>query len=155
AFLGALSGADFYVREYETETADFSAQMPAEVPADLKALREEATSSGFGLLWPNLANILSAARTETIEDILVALDHLETDVRPRYEQSQYWDENDWKWLTAAAVRIREVIAAMRDGGFVAFRTQLVGTNLAERAHVLREELSGYDVVSWGRRLSGK
>jgi hypothetical protein len=143
------------LQEYEAEAAEFSARLHPTELADLRALREEATNSGFGLLWPTLANILSGTRVETIDHVLVALDRLETDVRPSYEASDYWDAADWSWLAMNAIRIRSVIAALRRADFGAYRNSVARSELDARTATLAVELREFDVISMARKLSGK
>jgi hypothetical protein len=155
AFLGALSGGELYVREYSKEAADFGARLPAAVRDDLAALSTEADTSGFGLLWPSLANVLSGTDLSSIDAVIGALDDLDARVLPAYRASAYWSEQDWRWVVTAAPRLRAIFRAMRDAGFAAYRAERTGTALEARASALQGVLTDYDVVTWQRRLTGR
>lgn len=155
AFTGALSGGDLYLQHYSKEAGEFGGRLPAAIRDDLAALRKEADSSGFGLLWPSLANMMSGTDVTTLDAVLVALARPEARIRPALEKSEYWDDKDWRWFTAAAPRLSAVFAAMREAGFAAYRSQLVGATLDARAAELERALSDYDVIRWQQKLSGR
>ncbi len=155
AFLGALSGAQLYVDEYPAETAEFSARLGADVLTDLASLRAEAAAGGFGLLWPILASILSAAPTDSIDAVIDLTTDMNARVLPGYRLSQLWSAESWAWLTAAVPRLRDVLVAMRGAGFSEFRSRLVGNELEERAGQLGRQLEPFDVIDLQRKLSGK
>ena len=154
AFLGALSGGELYLKRYERE-ADFGSLLPQAVRADLVALRKEADSGGFGLLWPGLATILSGAPATKLSELVAAVAQPEATIRRAYESSSYWDEADWRWFSAAAPRLRNILAAMQQAGFAAFRAKLVGNTLDARAAELQRALSTFDVIQWQRKLTGR
>ncbi len=155
AFTGALSGGELYLEHYAKEAGEFGPRLPAAVRADLVALRKEAESSGFGLLWPNLANMLSGTDVSTLDAVLAALAQPEARVRPALQASEYWDEKDWRWFTGAAPRLHRAFAAMREAGFAVYRRQLIGAALDTRATELERALADYDVIRWQQKLSGR
>jgi hypothetical protein len=155
AFIGALSGGDLYLEYYAKEAAEFGSRLPLAVRNDLAALRKEADTSGFGLLWPNLATMLSGAGISTIESVIAALAEPETRIRPSLQASEYWDEKDWTWFAGASSRLVQVFSAIRDADFAGYRKKLLGSALDARAVELAHGLSDYDVVRWQRKLSGK
>lgn len=155
AFLGALSGGELYLKRYDKEAAEFGALLPQAARSDLAALREEADKGGFGLLWPGLATILSGSGIATMGDLVAVVGQLEQRVRPAYAASVYWDEGNWRWLTAAAPRLHKAFAAMQEAGFAAYRARLVGSTLDAKASELERALSGFDVIQWQRKLTGR
>ena len=155
AFTGALSGGELYLDYYSKEAAEFGARLPSAIRDDLVSLRKEADSSGFGLLWPNLATMLSGTDISTTDKVVTALANPEKLIRPSLQASQYWDEKDWRWFAAAAPRLRKTFSAMRHADFAGYRKQLLGNQLDARATELSHGLSDYDVVRWQRKLSGK
>ena len=155
AFTGALSGGELYLDNYAKEAGEFAPRLPAADRDDLAALRKEADSSDFGLLWPNLANMLSGTDVSTLDAVLNALAQPEARIRPALQASEYWDEKDWRWFTAAAPRLHRVFTAMREAGFAAYRRQLIGASLDARAAELERALSDYDVIRWQQKLSGR
>jgi len=72
AFTGALSGGDLYLEHYAKEAAEFGSHLPSAVRDDLVALRKDADTGDFGLLWPNLATILSGAEVPTLDSVVAA-----------------------------------------------------------------------------------
>ena len=155
AFIGALSGGKLYLDYYAKEASDFGSRLPAAVRDDLAALQEEADSSEFGLLWPNLASMLSGAGISNIESVITALADPETRIRPPLQASEYWDEKDWTWFAASARRFRAIFSAMRDADFSGYRRKLLGSQLEARAIELAHGLADYDVVRWQQKLSGR
>jgi hypothetical protein len=154
AFLGALSGGSIYVQEYPDETREFAARLPAEAVSDLQSLRSEAEKGGFGLLWPTLANVLSAARTDSLDDIVDSLESLEARILPGYRASPFWKEVAWAWLVDRAPRVRAMLAAMAEAGFQDYWRALALDGLASRAEELKRQLVSFDVVSWLCKLTG-
>jgi hypothetical protein len=154
AFLGALSGVPLYVDEYPTEAKEFSSRLDLSVVQRLADLTQDAQASGFGLLWPNLADVLSLASTDSIDDVIDSLAHPSERIGP-HRQTLSWSESEWGWLVAAATSLGDVVGAMRDAGFAGFRRTQIGSALDERADELRRQLAPIDVIDLQRRLSGK
>jgi hypothetical protein len=155
AFTGALSGGDLYLEHYAKEAAEFGSHLPSAVRDDLVALRKDADTGDFGLLWPNLATILSGAEVPTLDSVVAALSDPEVRLRPPLQASEYWDEKSWRWFSAAAPRVRKVFEAMRDAGFSSYRRKVLGGQLDTRVAELSHGLSDYDVARLQRKLSGK
>jgi len=155
AFLGALSGAAFYVEQYREETPAFSARLSSDVLANLADLRMSAESNDVGLLWPWLALAFSGGPTGTIDDVIRTTHELEETLRPPFRASEHWEESSWAWLESIALRLRTVLEAMRDADFRGFREQLIGDRLERRAQELHGQLADLDVVTLQRKLSGK
>jgi hypothetical protein len=154
AFLGALAGVPLYLAEYPAEVTEFSPRLDPALLQQLAELTEDATTSGFGLMWPNLASMLSVAPTDSIDDVVDLLGHLSERIGP-HRPAQTWSDSDWEWLVAAAPSLRDVLVAMRDAGFAEFRRSRIGTEPDERAEELRRQLAPFDVVALVHRLSGK
>lgn len=155
AFLGALSGGQLYLQHYSKEAGEFGARMPATITSDLAALAKEADTSGFGLLWPNVANIMSGADVQTIGAVLLALANVDDRVRPTFQTSSYWKQSDWDWFKAAVPRLQAVFVAMRKAGFSEYRSKLVGSSIDARATDLEAALAPFDVIKWQRKLTGR
>jgi hypothetical protein len=155
AFTGALSGGELYLKSYAKEAAEFGARLPQAIRTDLAALAKDAESSGFGLLWPNLCTIVSGADASSLNALLIALSDPEARLRPALQASSYWEEKSWRWFSAAAPRLRAIFAAMRDAGFADYRRKLLGPDLDARAAELSHVLSGFDVIPWHEKLTGR
>lgn len=155
AFLGALSGGELYLNRYQKEAAEFGALLPQPIRDDLVALRTEADRDAFGLLWPNVATIMSGIDPTDLDQLVAALGDPEAVIRKPYQASAYWDEKDWRWFNAAAPRLRAIFAAMQKADFRAFRAKLVGDSLDARAAELGRALAGFDVIQWQRKLTGR
>ncbi len=154
AFLGPLSGRDLYRSQYAADLNAFAPNLPEAIRADVPRLWDEAERSGFGLFWPVLASVVSGARAETLANLIDAFADPEGRIRPAYQASSYWNQSDWTWLTAQASRIRSVLVALRDAGFVAFRQQHAAELEAQVRDTARA-LAGYDVIRWQEKLTGR
>ncbi|HEY7024963.1 MAG TPA: hypothetical protein VH371_08390 [Candidatus Limnocylindrales bacterium] len=155
AFLGALSGVPLYLGEYPTETPEFSARLAPAVIERLKELTADASSSGFGLMWPNLANGLSVEGDSTIGEVIDSLDRLGERILTHRAELDTWSESDWQWLIRSSPSLRDILIAMREAGFADFRRAKAGSSLADRAQELASQLASFDVVTLDRQLSGK
>jgi hypothetical protein len=155
AFLGALSGVPLYLDEYRQEATEFSPRLNTRVIERLKELTADAASSGFGLMWPNLANVLSVAPDNTIEDVIDSLDELDGRVLAHRDELDTWSDADWQWLINSTRDLCEIVSAVRDAGFSDFRHANAGSNLSDRAVELANQLSTFDVVGQDQQLSGK
>ena len=155
AFLGALSGVPLYVDEYPVEALEFAALIKPAVVERLKELTSDASASGFGLMWPNLANVLAVAPVESIGDVIESLDRLDVRILPKREQIVTWSESDWQWLINSAPSLRDILIAMRDASFADFRRSKGGSSLSDRAGELAKQLAPFDVVGLDQQLSGK
>ena len=120
AFLDPLSGGELYTRFYADDLAAFAPKLPARLRADVPALWEEARKAEFGLLGPNLLNVMSGGDIETLDGVIAGLADLEGRIRPKFASSEYWDEKQWRWLTSVAPRLSAILIAMRDAGFGQF-----------------------------------
>ncbi len=154
AFIGALSGGELYLKYYAKEASSFLPRFPTEIREDLVSLQKEADREDFGLLWPNLATILSGAGVSTIDSVVAALADSEARIRPPLQASRYWDKKSWDWFTSAAPRLMKVFTAMRGADFAGYRRQLLGSKLEARATELGHGLSDYDVVRLQQKLTG-
>jgi len=155
AFLGALSGAPFYVAQYPKETPEFSTRLDSAVLTELAALHASAEENDVGLLWPWLTLVFSGRPTESLDDVIGLTDQLDNELLPPFRASTYWSESSWQWLVANASTLAGILRAMRDADFAGFRRDLIGTRLDDRAAQLGDQLAGFDVIELQRRLSGK
>lgn len=156
AFLGPLSGGELYTEYYAQEAAEFGSRLSGEMRAEIVRLWKAATTDGFGLLGPNLALLLSTDGNDaTIDTVLRAIRNRQEHVRPKYRSSSYWNENDWKWFDGAAPRLERVFAAMREAGFAQYWVERAGSDLPMRAGEVERGLSGFDVVTWQEKLTGR
>ena len=156
AFLGPLSGKEFYARYYGDELAAFKPKLPADALEALASLHAEADAAG-GLLWPGLTLIFSGGPTDRLDDVLASLAKAETVLKPSFAASTYWDEADWNRFLAGRERLAKVLNALKAADFAGFRHGLspragIGLLRAARAWAL---LHGRDavlpeVVQWGR-----
>lgn len=154
-FTGALSGGELYLQYYGAEAAEFAPKLPQDVRTDLADLRTDAEKSGFGLLWPTLALIFSGIELPTIEQVIAAAAEPERLLRSSFRSSRYWDEKNWAWFTAAAPRLRKDFEAIRDAGFAQFRSRLAGNRIETQSIMMSKVLSGFDVIQWQRKLTGR
>lgn len=155
AFLGALSGQELYRRAYAADADSFSPRLPERVRADIPRLAEEAGKSSFGLLWPVLANILSGAGVTTLDSVIASLSDLEGGVVRAVRANPSRNAEDLAWLRRNAARLTSVFTAMRDADFATFRRERLGLGFAARITTVSRELSGYDVISWQEKLTGR
>ena len=153
AFLGPLTGRDLYRRFYAAEADAFAAKLPPAIRADIPRLADESDTSGFGLLWPVLANALSGAGITTLDSVIALLGDLDARVKPSYDRNPSRAASDWAWLTANAPRLARVFAALRDAGFGAFWRARSGDGFSARAAEVSRALAGYDVVRWQEKLT--
>ncbi|MEZ0241852.1 MAG: hypothetical protein ACAH11_00645 [Sphingomonas sp.] len=153
AFLGPLSGEPLYQDYYAADAAAFAPKLPEEIRADIPKLWKEAGES-FGLLGPGLSSKISGADVSTIDGVIAALADPEARIRPTLQKTPYWDEADWRWLTAAAPRLHAIFTAMRDAGFAAFRAERIG-ELTARTVQLQRDLTPYDVIRLQQKLTGR
>ena len=154
AFLNALTGAELYREYYAADIDEFSARLPQTVRTDIEALATEATKSGFGLLGPNLSNLMSGTDISTLRLVITALASPEVVLRPSYQASAYWSEQDWRWLVGHASRLRVVLEEMDKQGFATFRQARIGA-IEARVATVAEALSSFDVVKWQTKLTGR
>jgi len=152
AFLGPLSGEPLYQNFYAEDARTFP--LPDPIRAEIAALWKDAGSGNFGLLGPGLSSKVSGTDVSTIEGVIAALADPEARIRPSLAKTAYWDEADWKWLTANAPRLVAVFTAMRDAGFTAFRNARTG-DLAARAAQLQRDLAPFDVIRLQERVTGR
>jgi len=156
AFLGALAGQPMYLAEYTEEAAAFGPRLPKPISADLAKLPGEAEKSEFGLLWPNLLNLLSGADLTSIDDVIRATASPEAAVLPSFRASSYWDEPSWRWFLTVADRLQAVFTAMRDGAFAAFRTDLLKQHdFVKKTDQMRAAIARYDVIRAVTKLTGR
>jgi len=156
AFLGPLSGTQLYMDYYGQEAAAFAPRLPASVRNDIPKLWSAATAEGFGLLGPNLSVLFSANGNDaTLDAMLAALEAREERIRPTYRASPYWKDKDWSWFNGAAPRLKTIFTAMRDAGFASFRAERVGAGLDARVAEVQRALSGFDVITWQEKLTGR
>ena len=155
AFLGPLSGRDLYRRFYAAEADAFAAKLPPAIRADIPRLADESDTSGFGLLWPVLANALSGAGITTLDSVIALLGDLDARVKPSYDRNPSRAASDWAWLTANAPRLARVFAALRDAGFGTFWRARSDNGFAARAAEVSRALAGYDVVRWQEKLTAR
>lgn len=153
AFLGPLSGEPLYQDYYAADAAAFAPKLPEAIRDDIPRLWKEA-GTGFGLLGPGLSSKISGADVSTIDGVIAALADPEARIRPTLEKTPYWDQGDWRWLTAAAPRLHAIFVAMRDAGFAAFRAERTGA-LAARIPQLQRDLAPYDVIRLQQKLTGR
>lgn len=153
AFLGPLSGEPLYQDYYAADAAVFAPKLPQAIRDDIPKLWKEA-GQGFGLLGPGLSSKISGADVSTIDGVIAALADPEGRIRPTLQKTPYWDEGDWRWLTAAAPRLHAIFVAMRDAGFSAFRAERTG-ELAARIPQLQRDLEPYDVIRLQQKLTGR
>jgi hypothetical protein len=152
AFLGPLSGEPLYQNYYAEDAKAFP--LPDPVRAEIAALWKEAGTAGFGLLGPVLSSKISGTDVSTIDAVIAALADPEARIRPSLQKSPYWDEAEWKWLTATAPRLVAVFTAMRSAGFAAFRNAR-SEELASRIPQLQRDLAPFDVIRLQQKLTGR
>jgi hypothetical protein len=156
AFLGPLSGTQLYLDYYGQDAAAFASRLPEPIRNDIVKLSTAATTDGFGLLGPNLCVLLSTDGNDaTIDTIVAAIKARNERIRPAYRASQYWNEKDWSWFDNAASRLVTIFTAMRDAGFSSFRAERTGPGFEARIGELQRSLSGFDVVTWQEKLTGR
>jgi hypothetical protein len=156
AFLGPLSGTKLYMDYYGQDAAIFAPRLPEPVRNDILELWSEATAAGFGLLGPSLSVLFSTNGNDaTIDTILTALEGREEHIRPTYGASPYWNDKDWSWFNDAAPRLETIFTAMRDAGFASFRAERIGVGLDARVAEVQRALSGFDVITWQEKLTGR
>ena len=72
-----------------------------------------------------------------------------------FRASPYWNDKDWNWFNDAAPRLETILTAMRDAGFASFRAERVGAGLDARVAEVQRALSGFDVIAWQEKLTGR
>jgi len=156
SFLQPLSGRSLYTEPYAEELKTFAPRLPPEVRADVPRLWAEAEKAGVGLLAPALDVVFSSGRNgDTLDAVLAGLAAPERRLLPAYRESPYWEEKSWDWLMGACERLTTVFSAMRTAGLVQFRERHAGRALAERVASVHHDLSGFDVIAWEEKLTGR
>ena len=154
AFLGALSGRDLYRYYYAADADAFALKLPAAIRADIPKLADEGDDSGFGLLWPVLANVLSGAVVTDLSSVIALLENLDARVKPAFDRNPSHEPKDYAWLKAQAPRLLRIFNAMRAADFAGFRRERIGT-LPRDIDELGRQLARYDVVRWQEKLTGR
>ena len=154
SFLSPLAGDPFYADYYREDVAAFSARMPGDAMAALKALKAKAKGANI-LLSPFLDVRFSGGPDATIGDLVASLDQAETVLRPPLEGSPYWDPQSWAGFIAEAPTLRAILLAMREAGFPEFRAARFEAKAASRLPALRRTLAGFDVVGEVERFTGR
>lgn len=153
AFLGALSGKEFYTRYYVNELQAFK---PRVAPATLESITElfnVADNAGY-LLWPRLTLVFSGNRTDTVGDLLASMEDPARALRPRLEAGVYWSAQLWEQFEHMVPRLRTALQGLHKAGFAAFRQGLIAPAEA-RADSLLQRFANVDVVSEQERLVGR
>jgi hypothetical protein len=153
AFLGALSGKDFYARYYAKELEEFKPRLEPAAIAALNSLFQAADGDGY-LLWPRLTLILSGGRTGSVSDLLASVDEAGRVLKPGLEASVYWDLQLWNQFEAMIPRLRIVLQGLAAAGFAQFRRGLISPAVA-RADELLKKFEPLDVISEQERLIGR
>jgi hypothetical protein len=153
AFLGPLSGKEFYARYYVSEIQAFKPRMPRAAVEALDSLFQAADNDGY-LLWPQLTLILSGGRTDTIHDLLASVDDASRVLRPKLEASVYWTAELWAQFEPMLPRLRTVLQGLIAAEFSAFRQGLIAPAIA-RADDLLKKFASVDVISEQERLLGR
>jgi hypothetical protein len=153
AFLGALSGKEFYARYYVKELREFKPRMAPVALEALDSLFNAADRDGY-LLWPRLTLILSGGRTDTVNDLLGSLDDAGRVLRPKLQASVYWTEELWAQFEPMIPRLRTVLLGLQAAEFAAYRRGLIAPVVA-RADELLQKFAAVDVISEQERLVGR
>ncbi|GAM99644.1 hypothetical protein U91I_03299 [alpha proteobacterium U9-1i] len=155
AFLGPLAGGELYMSFYAEDARIFSERLPAEIRADIAALTENASTSGVGLLAPNLSVLFSVNEADvTLTSVIEALDARAERLLPAYRASQYWSENDWGWFDTNAPRLAAIFTAMRAADFTGFRNERIG-ELDARIGEVQRGLAPFNVIRLQEKLTGR
>jgi hypothetical protein len=154
AFLGPLSGKPLYAPRYKAELDAFAPRVTPTLRTALDRLQARADAAGK-LLWPTLANVLSYGPTDTIDDLLAALDDPDRRVLPKLKPSSHWDQVSWDFVVGARGDAQIVLRELKAADFEGFRAGLVGDRLKSRAPELMAGLSKYDVIAEQERLIGR
>lgn len=154
AFLGPLSGGQLYASRYRAELEAFGPRVPADAKAALTRLQQRADAQKK-LMWPTLANVMSYGPSDTLADLLAALDAPEKLILPPFRASTHWDQPTWDLFLGGREDLRLVLSGLRDAGFPAYRAELMGDRLAARIPQLQAQLAGYDVIAEQERLIGR
>jgi hypothetical protein len=153
SLLGPLSGKPFYARYYEAEMAAFKPRLPEAALAALARLDATADADG-SLLWPGLAVIVSGGPTDTLDQVIGAVEAAETVLGPPLRASVHWDEAVWAGFLAGRADLLMVLTAVRDAGFAAYLKTLTEPR-AGRLDQLRTLFGGLDIISEQERLLGR
>lgn len=153
AFLGPLSGKDFYARYYPDEIREFKPRLAPAAMGALNSLFQAADDEGY-LLWPRLTLVLSGGPTDTVQDLLDSIDSAQRTLRPKLAASVYWTPQLWQQFETMMPRLRTALRALIAADFAAFRRGLVAPVIA-RADELKDKLSHLDVIAEQERLVGR
>lgn len=154
AFLGPLSGKEFYARHYEAELATFRPRLNPEALEALASLHAESDAAG-SLLWPSISVIFSGGPTDSLAAVIDSLTRVEATLKPAYQASAYWDEADWNRFIAGRERLLTVLVALREAGFAEFRRGLIDGTLTKRQVELAQLLPKLDIIAEQERLLGR
>jgi hypothetical protein len=151
AFLGPLSGKEFYARYYADDLAAFKPRLAAPAQDALARLVSDADAAGF-LLWPQLALLFSGGPDRSLAELLQSLDQAEQVLKPPFETGIYWDQADWERFIAARPQIRTVLLGLRDAGFAAFWQGRMDAAARQKLDGLHARLGVLDVIGQQQRL---
>ena len=156
SFLSPLSGDPFYLGYYADAVAEFAPKMPADAMTTLKAIKRQAQDAKI-LLSPFLDLRFSAARDQTIDDLLASAAQPDSRILPTFRASPYWDDSDkdeWPKFKAALPPVASVLTAMKDAGFADFRNRIVEPKRS-RMDALRANLATFDPIAGAEFYTGR
>ncbi len=153
AFLGALSGKEFYAQHYLKELQAFKPRVAAAAIESITELFRVADSAGY-LLWPRLALVFSGNRTDTVGDLLASLEDPARALRPKLEASVYWSAQLWEQFEQMVPQLHTVLQGLQVARFAAFRQGLIAPAVA-RSDALLQKFASVDVISEQERLVGR
>lgn len=154
AFLGPLAGGELYMPYYKADAEAFAPRLPASVRADIPALWQEAETSKFGLLGPNLSVLFSNGNDADLASLIAGAAAPEARLLPAYRASPYWNEDDWRWFAVVAPRLKILFEAMQAADFAAFRRERAG-GIEGRIADLGRDLADVDVIRLHEKLTGR
>jgi hypothetical protein len=151
-FVGALAGDKLQSEYYAIETASFRNGFDGETVASIDRLGGMAAQTGT-LVGPLLALVFSAARHDTLEDLIESARDPEARLRPAFEASAYWNADRWPGMRDRVMpEVLKILLALKARGFEHYWREQIEPSIAPRVAELGALVSRYDVIPEQQRL---
>jgi hypothetical protein len=151
--LDMLSGDPYYLRFYQSE---YNRLAPLLTPAeknDILELKRIIKDKNKGIVAADLALILSVEPGDSLEDILIALNHPE-DIRARLQATPYYSAANFAEFMEVRPYIIGAIRALKRIGFERDWAQNIRPKIDARAQQIEAQLVKYNIVPLQEQVLG-
>lgn len=151
--LDMLSGDPFYLRFYQ---ADYNRLAPLLTPAEkaeILAVKRIIKDRNKGIVAADLALILSVEPGDSLDDVLIALDH-PNDIRQRLQATPYYSAPNFAEFMQVRPHLIAVFRALKRIGFDRDWARNIRPQIAARAVQVRSQLVKYNIVPLQEQVLG-